>query len=60
MRKENSMTDEEILEIAKRIYNAFTYEMRDADRNCPEDLVEDILDEPLEVIKFLLDYIENN
>lgn len=54
------MTDEEILELARRIYNLFTYEMRDADRNQPEDIVEDILNEPLEVIKFLLDYIENN
>ena len=53
------MTDEEILTLAKRIYNLFTYEMRDADRNCPEDIVEDILDEPLEVISFLLDHIEN-
>lgn len=53
------MTDEEILALATRLYNAFTYEMRDADRNCPEDIVEDILDEPLEVISFLLDYIEN-
>ena len=54
------MTDEEILALATRFYNAFTMELHEANRNCPEDLIEDLLDEPLEVIKFLLDYIENN
>ena len=54
------MTDEEILTLATKIYNAFTMEMRDADRNSPQDVVTDILEEPLEVISFLLDYIENN
>lgn len=51
------MTDAEILEMATKIYNAFTMEMRDCNRNCPQDIVTDIINEPLEVISFLVDYI---
>lgn len=46
------------LELAERIYNAFIYDMRDADRTVA-DIEKDINEDPKGVIEFLLDYIEN-
>ena len=48
----------ETLELAERIYKAFIYDMRDADRTVA-DIEKDINEDPKGVIEFLLDYIEN-
>ena len=49
----------EIFELAERIYKAFIYDMRDANRTIA-DIEQDIYEDPKGVIEFLLDYIENN
>lgn len=48
----------ETRELAERIYNAFIYDMRDADRTIA-DIEKDINEDPKGVIEFLLDCIEN-
>lgn len=49
----------ETLELAERIYNAFIYDMRNADCTVA-DIEKNINENPKKVIEFLLDYIENN
>lgn len=46
------------IKLAEKLYDLFTYEMRNADRNSPNEIVRDIEENPTEVIEFLLDYIE--
>jgi hypothetical protein len=51
-----TMTDK--ANISERLYKAFIYDMWDADTT-PDDVENDIKENPREVIRFLLDYIEN-
>jgi len=51
----STMTDK--ANISERLYKAFIYDMWDADAT-PDDVENDIKENPREVIRFLLDYIE--
>lgn len=60
-RREKTMTNfEKILtnELAQRIYDIDPYEAQDADET-PETIAESITQDPLTVIKFLVDMIED-
>jgi len=61
MRKEKTMTNfEKILtnELAQRIYDIDPYEAQDADQT-PESIADLITSDPLTVIEFLVDMVED-